>query len=167
MTPWGQTPLALSSYANPGADRANPGATRGLTGGNPGTDGTFSGFARRSPHRQEARRQFPGRFLLLGSPPLARRLRGRFGGEMSPRIHWPVTCIMDHGNPTNGNATHHCRERRTPCWSHVTSWDDGRRGAPLQALPKAREQQATAGSSGPVFLRLGGDFHSALDMANY
>src|ERR1035441_5849714 len=26
-------------------------------------------FSRRSPHRQEARRQFPGRFLLLGSPP--------------------------------------------------------------------------------------------------
>src|ERR1035441_4693197 len=35
---------------------------------NPGTDGTFSGFAR-SPHRQEARRLFPRHLLLLRPAP--------------------------------------------------------------------------------------------------
>ena len=48
-----------------------------------------------------------------------------------------------------------------------TGWHDGRRSAPLQPPPNAREQRATEGSSGPLFLRLGGrlslcPFHSAL-----
>src|ERR1035438_5748170 len=31
---------------------------------------------------------------------------GRVGGEMSPRIRWPVMCTRNHGDPTNGNAAH-------------------------------------------------------------
>src|ERR1035437_7500483 len=69
----------------------------------PGTDGTFSSFARRSHRRQQALRQFPTRFLLLRSTPVARHQRPgqlRFqtlhkvhGTERAAAVRTPPDCL--------------------------------------------------------------------------